>query len=242
MRPFRTACASRSEAAGTLPPMLRRRRLPVAASTLLLCGSLVLSSCANGSGADDDSSSESTSTSASASAEPESSTTEASEDPESPTSDDEEDEEEEAPDPYEISCGLITQDVVDEWVRGGKAASVEGTDRGCRVVSSSKDGAVIIEWRWLNVPGSGGDAGILRKQEQDAQLVTVAHGVPGRRVETDVAPTRNSRVTAKIEDRFLYIETTVTLDRNQTMQDTRRIARTIAETYRDTDPPEPEGP
>lgn len=221
--------------------MLRRRRLPVAASTLLLCGSLVLSACANGSGADDDASSESTSAGTSSSA-PESSTTEASEDTESPSSDDEEEEEEEAPDPYEISCGLITQDVVDEWVRGGKAASVEGTDRGCRVVSSSKDGAVIIEWRWLNVPGSGGDAGILRKQEKDAQVVTVARGVPGRRIETDVAPTRNSRVTAKIEDRFLYIETTVTLDRNQTMQDTRRIARTIAATYRDTDPPEPERP
>lgn len=220
--------------------MLRRRRLPVAASTLLLCGSLVLSACANGSGADDDASSESTSAGTSSSA-PESSTAEASEDTESPSSDEEE-EEEEAPDPYEISCGLITQDVVDEWVRGGKAASVEGTDRGCRVVSSSKDGAVIIEWRWLNVPGSGGDAGILRKQEKDAQVVTVARGVPGRRIETDVAPTRNSRVTAKIEDRFLYIETTVTLDRNQTMQDTRRIARTIAATYRDTDPPEPERP
>ncbi len=218
--------------------MPRRRRLPVAAATLLACGSLVLSSCANGSGAEDDSASGSTTSSSSESTSPESTQTDAN-GSESPTT---EDEEEEAPDPYEIGCGLITQDVVDEWVRGGKAASVEGTDRGCRVVSSSQDGAVIIEWRWLNVTGSGGDAGILRKQEQDADVVTVARGVPGRRVETDVAPTRNSRVTARIEDRILYIETTVTLDRNQTMRDTRRIARTIAETYRDTDPPEPEAP
>lgn len=220
--------------------MLRRRRLPVAASTLLVCGSLVLSSCANGSGADDDGASTSTAASSSESSPSESSTTDPSES-ESSTTEGEPDEEE-TPDPYEISCGLITQDVVDEWVRGGKAASVEGTERGCRVVSSSQDGAVIIEWRWLNVTGSGGDASTLRKQEQDGDVVTVAPGVPGRRAETDVAPTRNSRVTAKIEDRFLYIETTVTLDRSQTMQDTRRIARTIAETYRDTDPPEPEAP
>ena len=101
---------------------------------------------------------------------------------------------------------------------------------------------MIIEWRWLNIPASGGDSNLLRQQEKDGDLVTVADGVSGRRIETDVAPTRSSKVTAKIEDRMLYIETTVTLDRSQTMQDTRRIARTIVETYQDTDPPEAEAP
>lgn len=219
--------------------MLRRRRLSVAASTLLVCGSLVLSSCANGSGAEEDGASESTSSSTSSKPASESSSPTESNGSESPTSDEESPT---SPDPYEISCGLITQDVVDEWVRGGRAASVEATDRGCRVVSSSQDGAVIIEWRWLNVTGSGGDASLLRRQERDGDVITVAKGVTGRRVETDVAPTRNSRVTAKIQDRVLYVESTVTLDRNQTMQDTRRIARTITETYKDTDPPEPEEP
>lgn len=220
--------------------MLRRRRLPVAASTLLVCASLVLGACANGSGSEGDESAKSTSSStSSSSSESETSSSTETSGSESPSSDEESPE---PPDPYEIGCGLITQDVVDEWVRGGRAASVESTDRGCRVVSSSKAGAVIIEWRWLNIPASGGDSNLLRQQEKDGDLVTVADGVSGRRIETDVAPTRSSKVTAKIEDRMLYIETTVTLDRSQTMQDTRRIARTIVETYQDTDPPEAEAP
>lgn len=220
--------------------MLRRRRLPVAASTLLVCASLVLGGCANGSGSEGDESAKSTSSStSSSSSESETSSSTEMSGSESPSSDEESPE---PPDPYEIGCGLITQDVVDEWVRGGRAASVESTDRGCRVVSSSKAGAVIIEWRWLNIPASGGDSNLLRQQEKDGDLVTVADGVSGRRIETDVAPTRSSKVTAKIEDRMLYIETTVTLDRSQTMQDTRRIARTIVETYQDTDPPEAEAP
>lgn len=220
--------------------MLRRRRLPVAASTLLVCASLVLGACANGSGSEGDESAKSTSSStSSSSSESETSSSTETSGSESPSSDEESPE---PPDPYEIGCGLITQDVVDEWVRGGRAASVESTDRGCRVVSSSKAGAVIIEWRWLNIPASGGDSNLLRQQEKDGDLVTVADGVSGRRIETDVAPTRSSKVTAKIEDRMLYIETTVTLDRSQTMQDTRRMARTIVETYQDTDPPEAEAP
>lgn len=220
--------------------MLRRRRLPVAASTVLVCGSLVLSACTGGADATSSSSSESTpastsSTSTSGSSSP-TSTSSGSESSSTPS------ESSTTPDPYEIDCGLITQSVVDEWVRGGKAASVEPTERGCRVVSSSEDGAVIVEWRWLDVVGSGGDAGILRDQEETSTPITVAPGIDGSRTETDVPPTRKSLTTARIKGRVLFIESTVTLDRRQTAQDMRRIARQIATTYADTTPNPPSEP
>lgn len=233
--PGRT-CEGGPEATGTLPPMLRRRRLPLAASTALVCGSLALSAC-SGDGADatgGGSGGSSTSTSTS------DSTTESSSSGASPSGSESSttpDDSSTTPDPYAIDCALIPQSTVDEWVRGGKAASVESTDTGCRVVGSSQDGAVIIEWRWLDVVGSGGDASALRSLEETGGPVTVASGIPGTRTETDVAPTRNARVAARIKDRMLYIETTVTLDRKQTLQDMRRITSGVAKAYADTTPP-----
>lgn len=224
--------------------MLRRRRLTLAASTALVCGSLALSACSGG-GADatgDGSSSSSTSSSptstssgdSSSDSETETSSSSSSSDSGSSTTPDDSST---TPDPYAIDCALIPQGTIDEWVRGGKAASVESTDNGCRVVGSSQDGAVIIEWRWLDVVGSGGDAGILRSLEESGSPVTVASGIPGTRSETDVAPTRNARVAARIKDRMLYIETTVTLDRKQTLTDMRRMTSGVAKAYADTTPP-----
>lgn len=215
--------------------MLRRRRFSFAASTALVCGSLALTSCANGTdgstGSDESSSSAESTSSGESSPESSSSSTSSSESTTPP------EESSTSVDPYAIDCALIPQETVDEWVRGGKAASVESTDKGCRVVSSSEAGAVIVEWRWLDVVGSGGDAGILRELETEGGPITVAKGIPGTRTESDVEPTRRSKVAARIKDRMLYIDTTVTLDRKQSLGDMRRITAGVAKAYASTTPP-----
>lgn len=212
--------------------MLRRRRIPVAASTALVCGALVLTGCTGGAGAAEESSSKSTPPNTSSSTP----TTPAGTSPGGSGSSSAPDTSSTTPDPYEIDCTLIPQQVADVWIRGGRAASIEPTEQGCRVVSSSQAGAVIVEWRWLDVVGSGGDAGILREQETAGDLVTVAPGIPGTRIETDVAPTRKARVAAKINGHMLYVESTVTLDRRQDLADMRRATTQIVKAYEDTTP------
>lgn len=209
--------------------MLRRRRLHLAAITALTCGSLALGGC--GADATDDSSSEGTPASTSSStSQSSSSSTSAGASGSSSSA-------EETPDPYEIDCSRIPRPVMKSWLHGGKAPKAEPTDHGCRVVSSSQDGAVILEWRWLDVVGSGGDAGILRELETKGDPITVAPGISGTRLETDVAPTRKAMTAAKIKGRMLYVEATVTLDRSQTLKDLRRVSSGIATAYEDTTPP-----
>ena len=99
------------------------------------------------------------------------------------------------------------------------------------MVSSSEAGAVIVEWRWLDVIGSSGDASIVREQRESSTPITVTDGIAGTRTETDVAPTRKSRVVAWIGAETMFIETTVTLDRSQNLRDMRRMAGQITETY-----------
>lgn len=214
--------------------MLRRRRLSVA-STAVVCGSLALAACSGGDSGGGASPTESATSSSPSS---ESSPSETSE-PETSTGPPEESP---SPDPTAIDCTITSQKHIDEWTRGGRAASLEPTEDGCRVVSSSQDGAVMVEWRWLDPIESGGDASILQQQEREGDLVTVAPGIEGRRVESDVAPTRNSRTSARIDDRYLFVESTVTLDRNQTLADLRRAARQLAMTYADAPPPSPSEP
>lgn len=206
--------------------MLRRRRLPLAVSTVLVCGSLALSGCALGGDASGSSSSES----GAATSQSSSSTASGSE---TSTPDDEES----TPDPTDINCDLVDQHHIDQWTRGGKTAKEEPTDEGCRVVSSSEAGAVIVEWRWLDAYESGADARLLQQQEKEGTLVTVAPGIEGRRIESDVEPTRKSRTSARIGDRYLYIESTVTLDRHQTMENLRKVARQLSTTYKNVPPP-----
>lgn len=215
--------------------MLRRRRVPVAATTALVSGALALSACSGGAGAADDSSTKSTPANTSSSTAPSSPSADSTS-PGGSGSSGTPDSSSTTPDPYEIDCTLVPQKTVDTWVRGGQAASIEPTEQGCRVVSSSEAGAVIVEWRWLDVVGSGGDAGILREQETAGDPVTVAPGISGTRIETDVAPTRKARVAAKINGRMLYVESTVTLDRRQTLTDMRRATTQIVRAYEDTTP------
>ena len=209
--------------------MLRRRRLPVAASSLVLCGSPLLTACgggsADGDAPDGTATGTSSTSSTSGSSESSSSSTGAGETSSIP------EDEETTEDPYEIDCSRVSREAVDEWTRGGQPASVEETEDGCRVVSSSEAGAVIVEWRWLDVIGSSGDASIVREQRGSPTPITVTDGIAGTRTETDVAPTRKSRVVAWIGAETMFIETTVTLDRSQDLRDMRRMAGQITETY-----------
>lgn len=210
--------------------MLRRRRLPVAASTLLLCGSLVLSACGGGSANGDATDGTATSSTSSTSGTGGSSSTSSTGNESSSTPEDEETTE----DPYQIDCDRVSKQAVDQWTRGGEPASIEATEDGCRVVSSSEAGAVIVEWRWLDVIGSSGDASILREERESSSPITVTEGIAGTRTESDVAPTRKSRVIAWIGAQTMFIETTVTLDRSQNLRDMRRMAGQIAQTYAET--------
>lgn len=210
--------------------MLGRRRLSLAASTVLVCGSLVVSGCSLA-GGEPGGDSSGTGTSQSGSATDGSSTTSSGTQTSTP------DDEESTTDPTSIDCDLADQRHIDQWTRGGKDATVEPTDDGCRVVSSSEAGAVLVEWRWLDAYESGADARLLQKQEREGDLVTVAPGIEGRRVESEAAPTRKSQTSARIGNRYLYVESTVTLDRHQTMEDLRKVARQLSTTYADVPPP-----
>lgn len=212
--------------------MLRRRRLPLAATTALVCGSLALGGCSGGADAEGDSPSKDTPAStASETSQSSSPVTSASASGSGSSSSDEE-----PPDPYEIDCRRVPKKAVNTWLHGGQAPKTEPTDQGCRVVSSSQDGAVIVEWRWLDVVGSGGDAGILRELETSGDPITVTPGITGTRIETDVAPTRKAQTAAKIKGRMLYVESTVTLDRSQSLKDLRRVTSGIVKAYEDATP------
>lgn len=191
--------------------MSRRRRVTAVAS-LALVGSVGLAGC-GGSPAPDDTST-STSTSASTSSGP----TGPSNTPETST------------DPYEIDCTKVPQEVVTSW-SGGEPTDLEPTDQGCRYVSSHTDGAVIVEWRYLDIAESSGDANIARDNDKIGVRADLAPGVTGTRTEADVEPTRTSRVVAPIADRTLLVDTTVTLDRKHTIEDMRRIATAVLQAY-----------
>lgn len=211
--------------------MLRRRHLSTTVSAVLVCGSLALSGCSIGGDSSDSSSSASATSSSS------SGPTDGGTSTPSGTGSSTPDDEESTTDPTAIDCGLVDQRHIDQWTRGGKAATVTPTEEGCSVVSSSQAGAVLVEWRWLDAFESGADARLLQQQEDEGDLVTVAPGIEGRRVESDVAPTLKSQTSARLDGRYLYVESTVTLDRNQTMDDLRKVARQLSTTYEDVPPP-----
>lgn len=136
------------------------------------------------------------------------------------------------PNPYLIDCTLVPQSLVDEWTKGGEPAVIEATENGCRVVSSDPTGAMIVEWRYLDVVNSSDDAGLVREVSKNSRAVTLAPGITAIRSETDVDPTRKARLYVTFDNgRTLYVAATATLDRPRTMTDLRRMTTKIVTTY-----------
>jgi len=200
--------------------MLRRRRITVAAAAVLACGPLALTACTGGATATDDDSTNSSA--ASTSPGKSSSSSSPTSEPASTST---------TSDPHEIDCTIIPRPQIERWTKGGAPATLGEPEEGCRVVSSSEDGAVIIQWRYLDVVGTNDDAQALREHAKTSVPVTVAPGIHGTRAESDVAPTRTARVIARTENRTMLIETTVTLDREQSLQDMRRITKDVVMAY-----------
>lgn len=206
---------------------VRRRRLATAASALITCATLLLAGCggnANGRGSTDPSAtapSTPSSTSASTTATPTDTSTSPTDSPTTPS-------------PYTIDCHLIKQSHVDQWTKGGEPAAVEATDNGCRVVSSDPEGALMIQWRFLDAASSGSDAGLIDEINKTGDAVSLTDDITAVRSETDVEPTRKTRLYVTFDnERTLYVEATATLDRPRTMADLREITTTILLAYSD---------
>lgn len=207
--------------------MPRRRRTTTAASALIASAALVLSACggeANG-GPSSTSPSETSSSSSSTSSSSSSSETSIL-----PT-------DEPTPDPYAINCNLIPQKVVDTWTADGEPATVEATEDGCRVVSSSPEGALMVQWRYLDVSESSDDQGLVRDVSEASEPVEIADGLTAVRSNSDVDPTRKTRLYVTFDNgRTLYAEATATLDRPRTMPELQRMTSTVVKTYADQPP------
>lgn len=199
--------------------MPRRRRATVVAIALA-CGTLALSACSGDSDATDGTSTSTSTSSGSGTSTDSGPLTGPSSTSPGATS----------TDPYEIDCTRVPQEVVTRW-SGGEPTDLEPTDEGCRYVSSHEAGAVMVEWRYLDIAESSGDAGIVRDNDRIGVRSDLAPGVTGTRTESDVEPTRTSRVVAPIGDRTLFVQTTVTLDRKHTLEDMRRITTSVLEAY-----------
>ncbi len=204
------------------------RRAPALASALVACASLVLTGCggdANGDASTNTTSSPTSSTSSASSTGSGTPTASGSstESSESPT-----------PDPYAIDCSRVEQRVVDQWTKGAEPATAEPTEKGCRVVSSSYDGALLVEWRYLDVTPTSGDGKFVRELGRLGEAVDLTPELSGLRSETDVEPTRKTRVmTTYADGRTLYVEATATLDRPLTLDDLRRMTTAVATIYKD---------
>lgn len=210
-----------------------RRRTSTLAGALLASTALALAGC--GGDANGGSSTSSSATSSSASSSSTSSTTSPSTSETSPT-------DEPTPDHYAINCDLVTQEVVDAWTADGEPAETEAVDDGCRVVSSDPDGALMIQWQYLNVEESSGDRGLVRDVSKTSEAVEIAEGITAVRSESDVDPTRKTRLYVTFDNsRTLYVEATATLDRPRSMTDLQEMTTTVVTTYAD-EPPLPTPP
>lgn len=203
-----------------------RRRFTTAASALIASAALVVSAC----GGDANGGPSSSSPSETSSGPSTSSSTSSS--PTSPTPTDPP-----TPDPYAINCKLLPQKVVDEWTTDGEPATVEATEDGCRVVSSSPEGALMVQWRYLDVPASSGDQGLVQDVSESSEAVEIEEGVTAVRSDTDVDPTRKTRLYVTFDNgRTLYAEATATLDRPRTMPELHRMTSRVVRTYADQPP------
>lgn len=239
--------------------MPRRPRTSAITCALVASATLVVTACGGDADGGPSSASSSTSTSSTSSSTSSSQTEESS-----PT-------DEPTPNPYAINCQLITQEVVDEWAGdvvpegvettdeessdGEESASedteaqeeatpvaAEETENGCRVVSSSEEGALIVQWQYLDVPGSSDDEGLVDEVSKGSEAVEIGKDLTAVRSESDVAPTRKTRLYVTFDNsRTLYAEATATLDRPRDMADLRRMTKTIVTTYADQ-PPQPTPP
>ena len=204
--------------------MPRTRRTATVASTMLACTAMLLSACGGeADGGASDSTSAASTTSSTTSPSETSSTTSPSES--------------ETPDPYTITCALVGQPAVDDWTAGGEPATAEPYEDGCRVVSSDPEGALIVQWRYLDVRESSADRSTVQEVSKTSQAVDIMDGVTAVRSETDVDPTRTVRLYVTFDNRrTLYAEATATLDRPRTVRDLRRITTTIVKAYADQPP------
>lgn len=199
------------------------RRAPALASALVACASLVLTGCGGDANGDASAKTTSSPTSSASSTGSPATSGSPSESSESPT-----------PDPYAIDCSRVEQRVVDQWTKGGEPATAEPTENGCRVVSSSYDGALLVEWRYLDVSPTSGDGKFVRELGRLGEAVDLTPELRGLRSETDVEPTRKTRVmTTYVDGRTLYVEATATLDRPLTLDDLRRMTTAVATIYKD---------
>lgn len=203
--------------------MPRPRRTAALTSGLLVATAVAVAAC--GGGVDSEPSSTTTTSSSSTSSSTSPSET-------SPT-------DEVTPDPYAINCDLITQQVVDKWTGDGKPSSVEATEDGCRVVSSAPQGGLIIQWHYLDVEE---DQGLVREVSKNSRAVEIEEGVTAVRSESDVDPTRKTRLYVTFDNsRTLYVEATATLDRPRTMSELEDMTSTVVKTYAHR-PPAPNTP
>lgn len=203
-----------------------RRRTATAASALIASAALVLSGCGDAANGGPSSSSPAE-TSSSSSTSSSTSSSETSSTPTDPAT----------PDPYAINCNLIPQKVVDKWTADGEPATVEATEDGCRVVSSSPEGALMVQWRYLDVRESSGDQGLVQDVSESSEAVEIVDGVTAVRSDSDVDPTRKTRLYVTFDNsRTLYAEATATLDRPRTMPELHRMTSRVVKTYADQPP------
>lgn len=199
--------------------MSTKRRVSLAAYATIASAALIVTACGGSAdgGTSDPGSGSSATSSSSAPTEPSTSTDTST-----------------TPDPYAIDCSRLDQAVIDVWTEGAEPATSQPTERGCRVVSSSAKGALLVEWRYLDVPADSGDTKLIREIGATGMAVDLTKDISAVRSESDVDPTRKTRsFTTYVDGRTLYIEATATLDRPVTMADLRRMTVAVATTYKD---------